>query len=157
MKNKETKNTATARFTYRLPEALKKQLKQYAQEEHISENAVITLALQKFFTDDIADESLLIAKMNSVDGKLHKLLSKTELGHKFLMDFFQYNFVFFPPLPEDTRQLKIKYADAARRFRQFMLMLRKRLKTMPSLEETIFGDLLEKTAGENPQKTEGGA
>jgi hypothetical protein len=136
--------TGNTQFHLRVTEELKKLVKNYAEEEDISESAVVTLALQKFFTDDIADESLLIAKMSAIDSKLHKLLAKTDLGHKFLMDFFQYNFIFFPPLPEDTKQLKIKYSAAAQGFRRFMLMLRKRLKTMPGLEETIFGDMIEK-------------
>jgi len=147
MKNKPKNKTETARITYRTTGEMKKQIKLCAEEENISENAVITMALQKFFTGDIADESLLIAKMSSIDGKLHKLIAKTDLGHKFLMDFFQYNFIFFPPLPEDTRSLKIKYAAAAQGFKKFMLSLRRRLKAMPSLEETVFGDMLEKQAG----------
>jgi hypothetical protein len=146
--------TVNTQFHLRLPEELRKQIKFYSEEENISENAVVTLALQKFFTADIADESLLIAKMNSVDSKLHKLAAKTDLGHKFLLDFFQYNFIFFPPLPEDVKALKIKYAAAAQGFKSFLLMLRKRLKSMPSLEETIYGDMLEAQAGEKPVKKE---
>ena len=146
MKNKPAKKPEVMRITYRTTGELRKQIKLYAQEENISENAVITMALQKFFTDDIADESLLIAKMTGIDGKLHRLMSKTELAHKFLMDFFQYNFLFFPPLPEDTRSLKIKTAAAAQGFKKFVLAFRRRLKTMPGLEETVFGDLAEKQA-----------
>jgi hypothetical protein len=66
-----------------------------------------------------------------------------------MMDFFQYNFIFFPPLPEDVKSLKIKYAAAAQGFKNFLLMLRKRLKAMPGLEETIFGDMLETRADES--------
>jgi len=142
--------TGNTQFLLRLPGELKKQIKLYADEENITETAVIVMALQKFFTNDIADESLLIAKMNSIDSKLYKLTAKTDLGHKFLMDFFQYNFLFFPPLPEDTRSLKIKYTAAGQGFKKFMFALRRRLKTMPSLEETIFGDLLEKQTDEKP-------
>jgi hypothetical protein len=152
MKNKQNTKTGNAQFHLRFPTELKRQIKNYAEEENISETAVITLALQKFFTSDISDESLLIAKMSSADSKLHKLTAKIDLGHKLMMDFFQYNFIFFPPLPEDTKQLKIKYAAAAQGFRQFMLMLRRRLKTMPSLEETIFGDMAEKYEAENPAR-----
>jgi hypothetical protein len=150
MKNKSNLKTGNTQFHLRLTSELKKQIKGYSEEENISENAVITLALQKFFTADIADESLLIAKMNSVDSKLLKLITKTDLGHKFMMDFFQYNFIFFPPLPEDVKSLKIKYAAAAQGFKKFLLMLRHRLKAMPGLEETVFGDMLETQAGKNP-------
>jgi len=144
MKDNTKKRNSSGQIHLRVSSELKKQIKTYAQEEEITENAVITMALQKFFTDDINDESLLIAKMQSIDSKLYKLISKTDLGHKYLMDFFQYNFLFFPPLPEDTRSLKIKYAAAGQSFSKFMLMFRKRIKTMPNLEETILGDMAEK-------------
>jgi hypothetical protein len=144
MKSKSSSKNSNLQFHLRLSSELKKQIKNYAEEENINETSVIIMALQKFFTDDIADESLLIAKMSSVDSKINKLLTKIDLGHKFIMDFFQYNFIFFPTLPEDTKQLKIKFAAAAQGFKHFMLMLRKRLKTMPNLEETIYGDMIEK-------------
>jgi hypothetical protein len=149
MKNNHSSN-GTARVTFRTNAEIKKQIKRYAQDENISENAVIQLSLQKFFTSDVSDESLLIAKMTRLDGVLNKLNNKSDLFHKLLLDFFQYNFLFFPSLPEDTKQLKIKYSAAAKSFRQFMAMFRKRLKAMPSLEETIYGDLLEAQANSKP-------
>jgi len=142
---KEKNKSNNKKFLLNYPVELSKLVKKYSQEENISETAVIIMALQKFFTNDVADESLFIAKMSSIDSKLQKLISKTELGQKFLLDFAQYNFLFFPALPEDTQKLKIKFTSAGHDFKKFLIMLRRKLKNnMPSLEETMYGDMLEK-------------
>jgi predicted transcriptional regulator len=141
------------RMHVRLSSDLKNQLLEYAHNENIKPSAVMQMAVSLFLSRDIEDESLLIAKMSAIDERLTKFADTADLAYQYIMDFFQYNFLFFPPLPEDTRTLKIRFAGGAMEYKKFLTMFRRRLATMPKLQEAILGDMLtEQAKSENPKE-----
>jgi hypothetical protein len=126
-------------------------LKQRAREEGLSHNALITKALTLYLTRDIEDESLLIAKMTETQRQLEFLQKKLDLGQKKDMQWEIFLLALQPELPADPAARDIRIKRANQRYVQFLTQFRNRSRQLPSLLESVLGDL-----GEQPAVPPGG-
>jgi hypothetical protein len=118
-------------------------LKQRALDEGLSHNKLVTKALTLYLTKDIEDESLLIAKMTEMQRQLEFLQKKTDLSQKKDIQWEIFLLALQPELPADAaaRDLKIKRAN--QRYTQFLSQFKARSRQIPSMIETILGDMAE--------------
>jgi hypothetical protein len=146
MTNK-TKQPHPYRFSLALEVHLRNLLKQRALDEGVSINKLITKALTLYLTKDIEDESLMIAKLTEVQRHIEFIEKKVDLSQKKDIQWEQFLLALLPELPADSavRNLKIKRSNE--RYVQFLTQFRTRARALPSLFETILGDMLEKKAG----------
>jgi hypothetical protein len=132
------------RFLLIIDTHLRNLLKQRALDESLSINKLIIKALTLYLTKDIEDESLMIAKLTEVQRQVEYIEKKIDLSQKKDMQWEQFLLTLQPELPVDstTRNLKIKRSNE--RYINFLTQFRNRIKVIPSLFETIQGDLQEK-------------
>jgi hypothetical protein len=126
-----------------LDDHLRDLLKQRAFEEGLSQNKLVAKALTLYLTKDIEDESLLIAKMTETQRQIEFLQKKIDLAQKKDVQWEIFLLAFQPELPSDTaaRDLKIKRAN--QRYNQFLTQFRNRSRQIPSMLETVLGDMAE--------------
>jgi hypothetical protein len=139
----ETLSTKKIRTWAYISPTIKEILTQRAHDEHNSESEIITKALTMYLTKDVTDESELIAKMSEIIRVVENNTTKIDLGQKLGLEFLQYYIMTAPELPKDEKEAKWLQERAAKRTQKFLLSFRRRLKLMPSLLETILGNMLE--------------
>jgi hypothetical protein len=122
---------------------LRELLAQRSRDENLSESRLAVKALSLYLTKDIEDESLLIAKMTELERQVSFIEKKIDLSQKKDIQWEQFLLTMQPELPEDAaaRQLKIK--QTSRRYLQFLTSFRERSKALPSMLESILGDMAE--------------
>jgi hypothetical protein len=127
----------------RLPSALAKELEARAKEEETSGNEIVNKALAFYFERDVADESLLIAKMSDVQRLLQTLDRRVDVAQKLQLEWYQQCLMFAPSLPQDKKEAALLYKTAAQRAEAFLSNFRRRLPNLPALLETLLADFLE--------------
>jgi hypothetical protein len=148
---------AVKRDRYHYPLSIDKHLggllKQRAIDEGLSENKLIAKALTLYLTKDIEDESLIIAKLTEMQNQLEYLQKKTDLSHKKDIQWEIFLLAFQPELPSDpaARELKIKRAN--QRYNQFLTQFRNRARQIPSMLESVLGDMAEQQASSSDKDT----
>lgn len=130
----------------RLTDEMRKLLFQKAKDEGISSNAVIQKALSLYLTKDTMDESLLIAKMTDIQRQIARLKHEFEVKQKLDLEWYQYFFLFAPPIPQEEVALRMQKAN--KDVQAFLQNFKHRAASIKPLIETIFGDMLEEEAGE---------
>lgn len=115
-----------------------------ATEDGVSVNAVINKAVTVYLTKDTTDESLIMAKLSDIQRQIGRLKNRTDVREKLLLEFFQYFFLFAPPLPQEELPVRMKKANQD--VQGFLLNFRHRAAAIKPLIETIFGDMLEEDA-----------
>lgn len=130
----------------RLTEEVRKLLVQRAGDEGISSNAVIQKAVTHYLTKDTMDESLLIAKMTDIQRQIARLKHEIDVKQKLDLEWYQYFFLFAPPIPQEEVGLRMKKAN--KDVQAFLQNFKHRAAGIKPLIETIFGDMLEEEAGD---------
>jgi hypothetical protein len=126
---------------------------QRARDEGNTKSDIVAKALTMYLTKDIADESLLIAKMSEVARVVQNLSVRLEAGQKLDLEWYHYNFMFLPELPKDEKEQNLVQRRAAKRAGDFLLAFRRRMKLTPQFLETIFGVMLEEDDAEKPKES----
>ena len=130
----------------RFTEEMKNLLSQRAKDEGISSNAVIQKAISLYLTKDTMDESLVIAKMTDVQRQIARLKHEIDVKQKLDLEWYQYFFLFAPPIPQEEVGLRMQKAN--RDVQAFLQNFKHRAASIKPLIETIFGDMLEEEAGD---------
>lgn len=130
----------------RLTDEMRKLLFQKAKDEGISSNAVIQKALSLYLTKDTMDESLLIAKMTDVQRQIARLKHEFDVKQKLDLEWYQYFFLFAPPIPQ--KEVALRMQKANNDVQAFLQNFKHRAASIKPLIETIFGDMLEEEAGD---------
>jgi hypothetical protein len=131
-----------------MPPRINELLHQRAVEEHVSESALIRKAVTLYLTKDIEDESLLIAKMTELQRQTGFIEKKLDLGQKLELQWMQFLLCFQPELPSDKKSRLLLLQRGSERFNRFLAMFKDRVKSLPSLLESLLADMLEEDAGE---------
>ncbi len=144
------KEKDTSLLTYethvRLTAEMRKLLSQRANDEGISSNAVIQKAISLYLTKDTMDESLLVAKMTDVQRQIARIKHEIDVKQKLDLEWYQYFFLFAPPIPKDEVGLRMQKAN--KDVQAFLQNFKRRVTSIKPLIETIFGDMLEEEAGD---------
>jgi hypothetical protein len=125
---------------------------QRAKDEGNAKSDIVAKALTMYLTKDIADESLLIAKMSEVARVVQNLSVRLEAGQKLDLEWLHYNYMFLPELPKDEKEQNLIQRRAAKRMGDFLLAFRRRMKMTPQFLETIFGVMLEDDDAGSPKE-----
>ena len=128
----------------RLTDEMRNLLSQRAKDEGISSNAIIQKALALYLTKDTMDESLLIAKMTDIQRQIARLKHEFDVKQKLDLEWYQYFFLFAPPIPPEEVGLRMQKAN--KDVQAFLQNFKHRAASIKPLIETIFGDMLEEEA-----------
>jgi hypothetical protein len=144
-----------SRFSLDLDDHIRDLVKQRSFDEDLSENKLIVKALTLYLTKDIEDESLLIAKMTETQRQLEFLQKKIDLSQKKDIQWEIFLLALQPELPADSASRDIKIKRANQRYLQFLTQFRNRSRQLPSMLESVLGDMHELPAEPSsaPQKT----
>jgi hypothetical protein len=140
---RDTSNGKKVRIWAYVSPELEELAVQRAKDEGAAKSDIVTKALTLYLTKDIADESLLIAKIGEVARVVQNLSVRLEAGQKLDLEWYHYNFMFTPELPGDEQERNLIRQRAAKRAGDFLLAFRRRMKMTPQFLETIFGTMLE--------------
>jgi hypothetical protein len=77
---KEKEDKTKVRVWASIPRPMKELLAQRARDEHNRESEIITKAVTMYLTKDVADESLLIAKMSEIIRVVGNMDAKLDTG-----------------------------------------------------------------------------
>ena len=95
----------------RLTDEMRRLLFQRSRDEGISSNAVIQKAVSLYLTKDTMDESLVIAKMTDVQRQIARLKHEIDVKQKLDLEWYQYFFLFAPPIPQEEVGLRMQKAN----------------------------------------------
>jgi uncharacterized protein (DUF1778 family) len=148
MPRKSTPSNHPRTIVFRYDENLKKLIDQRAKEEQLSINKLIIKALTLYLTKDIEDESLIIAKLTSVQRQIEFIEKKIDISQKKDMQWEQFLLALQPELPNDKAARELKIKRAGQRYIQFLTSFRDRIRALPSMFEAVLADMQEiPTAG----------
>jgi hypothetical protein len=134
---------AKPRMQFYIDVNLKELLSQRAREEKIHQSQIIIKALILYLTKDINDESLLIAKLTELQRQVEYIEKKVDIGQKKDIQWEQFLLTFQPELPSETASRDLRIKRASQRYLQFLTQFRDRSKALPSMLESVLGDLKE--------------
>jgi hypothetical protein len=133
-----------SRFSLGLDDHLRGLVKQRSLDESLSENKLIAKALTLYLTKDIEDESLLIAKLTELQRQFEFLQKKIDMAQKKDIQWEIFLLAVQPELPGDPAAREIKIKRANQRYAQFLTSFRARSRQIPSMLESVLGDMAEK-------------
>jgi hypothetical protein len=138
------KNKENYHYPLSIDKHLGNLLKQRALDENLSANALIAKALTLYLTKDIEDESLVIAKLTEMQNQLEFLQKKTDVSQKKDIQWEIFLLALQPELPSDSEAREIKIKRANQRYLQFLTQFRNRSRRLPSMLESVLGDMRER-------------
>jgi hypothetical protein len=131
----------------RLSAALTRRLEERARACGLSKNELINEALALYLTQDLTDESLMIAKETETQRVLGLLEKKLDLFMKLTLDWNQHLLSLLPEAPADARTRAALAKRAAERNDEFLRGFQRRLPRLPALLEALLADFLETEGG----------
>jgi hypothetical protein len=127
-----------------MEESLKDLIEQRARDEHLTGTKLALKAITLYLTKDIEDESLVIAKMTELQRQVGYLEKKIDIAQKKDIQWEQFLLTLQPELPQDPATRDVKIKRASQRYLQFLTQFRDRSKALPSMLESVLGDMRER-------------
>ena len=141
MNEHENEDLLSEQIHIRVTKKIKALMNQKAYDEGISVNALAQKAVALYLTKDTMDESLLIAKMSDIQRQIARIIHEINLKQKLDLEWYQYFFLFAPPIPPD--EVGVRLQKANKDVQAFLQNFKHRAASIKPLMETVFGDMLE--------------